>query len=213
MIESIYAFGSICRGELDVSSDIDLLVITENGQHDSLNKNFSYYKKRTLEKLWNEGNPFAWHLHMESKIIYSIDGNNYIKELGKPNSYNNLIKDLDYLLSIFLDAKESIIINDESIVFDFSTIFLVIRNVATCYDLGNNNNFCFQRDSPLNISDKKLDIGDLEYNTLRNSRLLSTRGIGKTPSHEEVELTKKSISIIEEWICLILKESNYYEPV
>ena len=55
----IYAFGSVCRGDVLPSSDIDLLAITEG--HDSRfdPNNYSIYSYNRIKELWQEGNPFA----------------------------------------------------------------------------------------------------------------------------------------------------------
>lgn len=213
MNEYIYAFGSICRGELDSSSDIDILVVNDIGYSKNQKSNYSYYRKDTIKNLWNEGNPFAWHLHKESKIIYSQLGDNFLQDLGTPNKYNRLIQDLNNLKEIFEDAKDSVLQNMKSVEFDLSTIFLVIRNVATCFELGVNQKFCFSRDSALQISTNKLEIEANAYQTLRKCRILSTRGIGESLTSKQLEEAIVSIPEIENWIKNILINSKQYESV
>lgn len=213
MIEYIYAFGSICRGELDSSSDIDVLVIHSNEFNKLKNRNYSYYKKETLKELWEEGNPFAWHLHKEARIIYSINNEDFIAKLKTPNTYRCLVKDLKYLNEIFREAFSSINANEDSIEFDLSTIFLVIRNVATCYELGVNQKFCFTRDSAIQVSDNKLRIDELAYNTLKKCRILSTRGFGENPTSHEIESVKNSLPLIQDWINQSITKSENYESI
>jgi predicted nucleotidyltransferase len=207
MIEFIYAFGSITRGEIDRNSDIDILVITESDELKEMNKYHSYYKKTTLSNLWEEGNPFAWHLYNEAKLIYTYNGIDYISKLGKPKKYSNLIDDLENLYNIFMDAKESLLSDNTSMIFDYSTVFLVIRNVATCFELGVNNKFCFQRDSAINISSNKLEIENELYQVLRDCRVLSTRGLGTYPETKSLHRLKDKMNSIENWILQIKNEA------
>jgi predicted nucleotidyltransferase len=80
----IYAFGSICRGEIDTKSDIDLLAIVGGNDNHFDTSTYSMYSYNRLTELWLEGNPFAWHLATESKLIYSSDEKDFIKDLGSP---------------------------------------------------------------------------------------------------------------------------------
>jgi predicted nucleotidyltransferase len=211
MIEYIYAFGSICRGEVDDFSDIDVLVIKEGTNETRLNPKYSYYRKKTLDNLWDKGNPFAWHLYKESRLLYSVNGDNYISELGKPSKYERLLPDLLFLRDIFAGSKISINEDANSMIFDLSTIFLVVRNIATCYELGANLKFCFTRDSAIEISENQLKIDDVAYNTIRLCRVLSTRGIGLQPTEIEIDIAIKSIPLIDLWIDSIINKAREYE--
>ena len=65
----VYAFGSICRGDVSLTSDIDLLAVVD-GYDPRFDPNvFSIYSYNRIEELWAEGNPFAWHLAKESKVV------------------------------------------------------------------------------------------------------------------------------------------------
>ena len=74
----IYAFGSVCRGEIAKGSDVDLLAITSGGANDLTRAMFSIYAHSKILLIWKESNPFAWHLHLESKLIHSSDGIDFI---------------------------------------------------------------------------------------------------------------------------------------
>jgi nucleotidyltransferase-like protein/YCII-related domain-containing protein len=78
----IYAFGSICRGEILLGSDIDLLALVD-GYETRLDPDiFSLYSYGRVAELWSEGNPFAWHLFLESKLIFTADGSDFLNSLG-----------------------------------------------------------------------------------------------------------------------------------
>ncbi|HHE9539890.1 TPA: nucleotidyltransferase domain-containing protein [Haemophilus influenzae] len=60
----IYVFGSLCRGELDNKSDIDILIISDEKFGSEYNK-YSVYSYEKIRELWLDGNPFAWHLYLD----------------------------------------------------------------------------------------------------------------------------------------------------
>jgi hypothetical protein len=85
-------------------SDVDLLAITTGGPNRLSRSIFSIYSHSKVQRIWNEGNPFAWHLYLESKIVYSGDGNDFIQALGAPTNYTKAIDDCERFLAIFRQA-------------------------------------------------------------------------------------------------------------
>ncbi len=204
----IYAFGSICRGEIDEYSDIDLLSITE-GFDTKFNPNyFSIYSYSRIAALWKEGNPFAWHLYSEAKLIFSSNGSDFLKKLGEPADYTNHIIDCRKFYNLYLNAFSSISNQSDSLIFELSTIFLSIRNFATCFLLGAKNIRDFSRNSALHIKNKPLSISVRSFKILERCRILSTRGAGKAISKEDLIIVKKDISIIKDWMEELLNEMN-----
>jgi predicted nucleotidyltransferase len=65
----IYAFGSLCRGEVSRNSDVDLLALVDGFDERFNPEIYSIYSYRRIEELWREGNPFAWHLSLESRLV------------------------------------------------------------------------------------------------------------------------------------------------
>lgn len=202
----IYAFGSITRGEIDNSSDVDLLILKDISEEilDFDKEQFSIYTYQRILELWKEGNPFSWHLHIESKCIYSNNQHPYLESLGQPNEYNNLINDLKKFNKLFIDSKKSIEQNDYSNDFDLSMIFLSIRNFASCFSLGYLKKYEFSRDSALKIGSYSIQINEKTYNRLRQARLLATRGIGEKISKDELENIVADFPEIEKWFNKIL---------
>lgn len=197
----IYIFGSICRGEIDKQSDIDMLaIIDEQKQQEQFDKNkFSIYTINRLTDLWKEGNPFAWHLFLESKLVYSDNSQDIFKKWGEPNQYINMKSDLDKFYSLFLKAVESLKTSADSQIFDLSMIFLSIRNFSSCYSLGQLNDYNFSRYSALNLKSNKLAISKSCFAILERARLLSTRGIGKLMTKNEIDIVFAELNIIENW--------------
>jgi hypothetical protein len=85
-----------------------------------------------------EGNPFAWHLALEAKMIFSSDGIDFLRSLNNPNPYRNGLRDCEKFCSLFGRARDSLMRDKRSVAFDLSTAFLSIRNIATCFSLGVN---------------------------------------------------------------------------
>jgi hypothetical protein len=123
----IYAFGSVCRGDISPTSDIDLIAIVD--QHDvRFNQNdYSIYSYRRIREIWEEGNPFAWHLALESKLLFASDQIDFMKSLGTPARYGKAPQDCQKFFSLFREAAHSINIVPTAVPFDLSMVFLAVR--------------------------------------------------------------------------------------
>lgn len=203
----IYAFGSICRGELDFYSDIDLLAISEiKDELSALDpQKFSLYSENRIEEYWRMGNPFAWHLYTESKLVYTANRIDFIKELGAPAKYLNGFSDLIKFKTIFLESIEQIGKTEDSFLFDISTIFLAVRNFATCYSLAKGE-INFHRNSALMLGEKSIPISLENYKTLESARLLATRGVGEFPNERDSSKLIKCFKEIDQWMELLMGE-------
>lgn len=202
----IYAFGSISRGDIHLNSDIDLLAIV-GGFDSRFNPDiYSVYSYSRLYDLWQEGNPFAWHLYLESRLIFSSDNQDYLKSLGLPNLYCNCACDCKKFHSLFNEATESIAMRPSSMVFDLSTVFLSIRNIATCYSLGMTNKPDFSRDSALNLGTSSLTISNEAYDILLRSRILCTRGYGTNISDRECGIAISQFEQINDWMIFLMAQ-------
>lgn len=203
----IYAFGSICRGEIDFYSDVDLIAISKNkSELLELDPNkFSLYSENRLREYWSIGNPFAWHLYKESKLIFSSHGNDFLQNLGEPSKYSNGLCDLLKFKNIFLESVEQIKRTHDSFLFDISTIFLSIRNFATCYSLAYGK-INFHRNSALNLGKKSIPISKENYKLLEAARLLATRGVGEFPDEADSSRLIACFEEIDDWMRLLLDE-------
>lgn len=208
MSNHVYAFGSICRGDVDTSSDIDLLAIVV-GYDDRFNPSeYSIYSYSRINELWHEGNPFAWHLHLESKLIYSSDKTDYLKSLRQPSPYQRGKDDCKKFKDIFLSAKISLQETDFTEIFDLSSIFLSIRNFATCYSLVNGSNPDFSRNSARNLGADSIPLDEETYSILEKARLLCTRCSGDLLREDEIYKGKLAIPVIEEWMLSLLNKGE-----
>ena len=202
MSEHIYAFGSVCRGEVDPSSDIDLLACLSKPKPEFDPEKFSIYKYERLKELWLEGNPFSWHLHLESKLLFSSDGSDFLSDLGEPSKYLKSIDDCIKFHQLFIESYNSLVQSSNSATFHLSCMFLATRNFATCYSLGNDKPL-FSRLSPLQL-ENKLTVKHEDFNVYARARILSTRGYGLDLSKSEIEQALKTAPVIIDWMADLL---------
>lgn len=201
----IYAFGSVCRGEVDTFSDVDMLAIV-SGLDERFNpKDYSIYSYERINELWKEGNPFAWHLFLESMLVYSPDSNDYLRGLGKPSNYNSGLDDCEKFLEIFISAKNSIETSVLTEIFDLSSVFLSIRNFATCFSLDCDVKPDFSRNSARNLGIHSIPVCDLTYQLLERARVLCTRGTGEILNSEDIKKVKSQLDLIESWMRQMIK--------
>jgi hypothetical protein len=209
----IYAFGSVCRGDVSAGSDVDLLAIVEIDVSRFDPEIYSIYSYMRIQELWEEGNPFAWHLSLESRLLFSSDDVDYLKILGNPNPYKNCVQDCEKFVALFHQAYNSLVGMRPSAIFDLSTIFLSIRNLASCFSLGVKNRPDFSRNSALNLGHHSLHISRSTYDVLESARLLCTRGYGPTIMTEEIKATVLRLEEVAEWMEELVDEARNYARI
>ncbi|MBF3418875.1 nucleotidyltransferase domain-containing protein [Burkholderia pseudomallei] len=194
----IYAFGSVCRGEIDRGSDVDLLACVDGISPQIDPEKYSIYRYERLQTLWEDGNPFAWHLYLESKLLFSWDGSDFLASLGKPARYSGVVADCDKFKRLFDRSYRELELSSNSAVFHLSCMFLAIRNYATCHSLSLGHPF-FSRNSPLMVN-PCLHIDPRAFSILTRARLLSTRGYGESILPEEISIAVKAAAIVPQWM-------------
>lgn len=204
----IYAFGSVCRGDVSPGSDVDLLAVVHGHDARFSPDDYSIYSYERIRELWEEGNPFAWHLAIESKLLYSSDHSDFLMSLGKPGAYRKCLRDCEKFFALFQEARASFELHAESKVFDLSTVFLAIRNFATCFSLGTLDKPDFSRSSALRLGELSLSIPQNAYNVLERSRILCTRAIGEPITDHDARIAFGQFPRIEEWMNGILEQAG-----
>ncbi len=204
----LYAFGSICRGEVSATSDIDLLAVVDNMDERFDPAVFSVYSYARIKAIWLEGNPFAWHLSTESRLLFSDNLHDFIAELGRPSPYVNAYRDCEKFMSLFEDARQSLLSSQRRSVFDLSIIFLSIRNLATCYSLGVTGQPSFSRHSALRLGGDSLSVDSSVYHTLEAARVLCTRGLGEPPSEEAVTAVLGELDNVRNWMKSLVQKAR-----
>lgn len=196
----IYAFGSLVRGEVDQSSDIDLLAVVTSVNPGLSPEKFSIYSQRRLRELWVTGNPFAWHLHLEAVQMFSQKSENFLESLGPPNPYVNVARDCDKFRSLFQSAESELQSGTYSTEFELSNVFLAVRNFATCFALGYLRKPIFNRDSSQRLNENSLQINQRAFEVFERARILSTRGYGEKITQAELETAKLELPLISKWM-------------
>ncbi len=202
-MKHIYIFGSVVRGEIDQYSDIDLLLISDESIKNVDPNKYSIYSPERIKELYAEGNPFAWHLYFESKLVFT-SGEDFLFGLGVPAKYTNCKSDLLKFKKLYDDSIASINENEFSLVFDLAMIFLAIRNFATCYTLGNYEKPIFSRMAFEKLHDYPLVLEEEIKELLMMSRISSTRGIEFLIENKSLSLLKLNLDRIENWFNEIL---------
>ena len=159
-----------------------------------------------MQQLWDEGNPFAWHLHLESKLIFASDGSDAIQLLGRPASYVKCSEDCDKFRALFRESSQSVLAQSGSTVFDLSAIFLSIRNFATCFSLGVLGRPNFSRSAALTLGKDSIRISTSSYRIFERARILCTRGEGPVLAKEEVTAATEKLVEIQIWMDNLMNE-------
>lgn len=202
-MKNVYIFGSLVRGEIDQYSDVDLLIVSDESMQNIDPNKYSIYTPKRIKQLYAEGNPFAWHLYYESKLVFS-SGQDFLLSLGRPANYTNCKSDLLKFKKLFEDSTASINKDDFSIIFDLAMIFLAIRNFAACYSLGIYEKPIFSRATFEKLHDYPLKLDDEIKELLMMSRISSTRGIEYSIENKSLSLLKLNLDKIENWFNEIL---------
>jgi hypothetical protein len=183
-----------------------LLAIVD-GYDERLNPNdYSIYSYRRIEQIWEEGNPFAWHLASESRLLFTSDQTDFLKSLNEPARYRRAIQDCQKFFSLFTEAKHSITTTSTTRTFDLSMVFLAIRNFATCFSLGFLDQPNFSRRSAIGIGDHSLPIEQEAFAILERSRILCTRALGSPINASEAATAMEEFPRIEAWMEGLLRE-------
>lgn len=202
----VYAFGSVCRGEIDRGSDVDLLAVVDGFDSRFDPSAYSIYSYDRMQALWIDGNPFAWHLALEARLLFASDGGDVLASFGKPSAYDTCEEDCSNFYSLFLAANSSLTKSTATVVFDLSTVFLAIRNIATCFSLGRTSSPVFGRDAALRIGSQSLALDRQAYDVLARARLLSTRGCGNRLTMEDVTVARACFPTVSAWMQQLVSE-------
>jgi hypothetical protein len=186
-------------------SDIDLLAITDSSAPVNANQ-FSQYTFAQLHSLWTQGNPFAWHLALEARLIFAADGDDVLRGLGSPNAYTNWTADRQKFRDLYQAATRALADPRATPVFELSNIFLAIRNLAICYSLATGTNPVFSRRAFRLLGAESLTLDTRACEILEASRILSTRAIGVPASSAEVEYVVSRLPTVDVWICALGEE-------
>lgn len=195
----IYAFGSVTRGEVTPDSDVDLLALVDKDEGNFVHDAYSVYTYDRILELWREGNPFSWHLHCESKLVFSSDNANFLENIGCPNEYSSYDSDFNKFYRLMHESIKELNNSTNSVVFELSNLFLAIRNISICYTLEHYAKPIFSRHAALMLNDQSIALPKEVYQILERARILCTRGRGDNLSEHEVSLVRPHFPYMLSW--------------
>jgi predicted nucleotidyltransferase len=219
-------FGSVARQDCDEDSDMDLCIICDDinfkrlqflrkiiaSKYNLDEKSICVYSKSVFKEIVLKGSLFAWHLKLESKLIYLRKGEKIFSEKLFEDivPYVDYSKDLELYRLLLNDSKKSI--RDNGInEFDLAQLFTIARN--TCMLL------CYYKGMPkfgrkdvyltlLKRYKSKFPIKRMVYNALLNWKLCYSRRKSLTTKYpSNFELTR-FIKQIDGLLIFINKELN-----
>jgi len=205
----IYAYGSVCRGDVLPTSDVDLLALVDDADVRLDPAVFSIYRYSQLKREWCEGNPFSWHLALESRLVFSEDRTDFIAKLGRPSEYRNWQSDSQKFREIYGVAKDALATRCDTTTFELSTLYLAIRNFAICFSLHAGSRPVFSRRSFEQLGVDSLDIDSSATRIMEDARILSTRGVGSEASDDDVAHVLSQLPKVDRWMSdLVIKGSG-----
>lgn len=204
----IYLYGSLCRGEVEPGSDVDLLALVNgpDARFDPLV--YSVYPYARLRELWAEGNPFAWHLFKESRLVFAEDGVDFVRDLGQPGPYVGWGADSVKFCQLYRAAVDVIAVRRDTTVFELATMFLAVRNLAICYSLQDGTSPVFSRRAYEKLGSDSLCLDSRSSRILDDARILSSRGIGAKPSEDDVAHVLSHLAEIDQWMGTLMTKAS-----
>jgi hypothetical protein len=175
-MREIYIFGSVCRGEQDMGSDVDILVVADSAlDRENLPSAWSCYSRRRLRILFSRGTLFAWHLYLESVQLLprGIDG--FLKKIGPPKPYVDARREIAALQCILQGAVKELSCGTQSPVYEFGLLAMTCRDIAMAAFLPLVGRFNFSRYAPLHLP-AGFPLSKAQFDYLLQCRRVSTRG-------------------------------------
>lgn len=174
-MHDLYIFGSVVRGEVSRTSDVDVLVIPMDNEPSEYPNTWSVYSPALIESYFVSGRLFAWHLHLEAKCIYSANSTPYLCSLGAPAPYSSAGKDIDELEGLLLDCLREIQNQTINVIYELGVAYTAIRDIAMAASWALLERPCFSRDAPF-LLPKPCPLSPHAYRGAMLARHSSTRG-------------------------------------
>lgn len=178
MSQEFYVFGSVARGDASVGSDVDILVVPDDGQQAaSYPASWSVYRRQTIREYYESGRLFAWHLHLESKCIFSPLRQPWLASLGEPSRYASARQDVEHLWQLLAESIEELRRGTDSLVYELGISYTALRDIAMSASwawLGRPN---FSRMVPYELP-VECPLGAEAYRVAMAARHASARGAG-----------------------------------
>ena len=185
MTHEIYVFGSICRGDVSPTSDVDILLIPFGSETSNFPSSWSIYGSKVIHEYFSKGRLFAWHLHLESKCIYSLNKTPYLESLGQPAPYNSMVQDLNDLEVLLLQALQELRAGTDSTIFELGIAYTAIRDIAMSASWAWLGSPSFSAEAPY-LLPVPCPLSFSTYSAAKLARHSSTRGCEVQTNLDEV---------------------------
>ena len=207
-------FGSQARGNPDIGSDLDLLLIINDMPFDRVinaEKRFRQYNKnpmlnlclqteKTFIKMKAKGSLFAKHLKCEGKIIYQRDKKNDI--FVNIANFTEHLKNIELYLSLLTDCRLSLR-QYGSNIYDLALLFTICRNtcMVLCHKIGKPHfgrydvYNCIKNEYP-----NRFPLSKQNYYTLSQFKMIYSRGIYLEIDIPSINESNKFISSVQKLV-------------
>lgn len=176
MNHELYVFGSVARGEVCPTSDIDILVLPFASDRSLFPVDWSIYSPELVLEYFRKGRLFAWHLHLEARCIFSPNETSFLDALGAPAPYSTMTQDIDDLDKLLIEAIDEIGSGTNSLVYELGIAYTAIRDIAMSASWALLGAPCFSRRAPYELP-VPCPLPLIAYEDAMLARHSSTRGV------------------------------------
>lgn len=198
MTYEIYAFGSVVRGDVLPTSDVDILVIDEEPSRSSFPGHWSVYSRETVSQYYFSGRLFAWHLHLEAVLLHSARGRGFLAELGAPARYTTAEEDIADLRVLLKGSIDELRTRSPSHVYELGIVYTALRDVAMSASWRLLGKPSFSRLAPYEIF-PPCPLPRTVYDAAMRSRHASTRGSNHPADWPEAAAVVANSPLLE-WV-------------
>lgn len=176
MNHELYVFGSVARGEVSPTSDIDILVIPFTSDRSLFPAEWSIYSPELVEDYFRKGRLFAWHLYLEAQCIFTPNKTSFLDALGAPAPYSTMAQDILELEILLKEAIEEIKSGTNSLVYELGIVYTAVRDIAMSASWALLKTPSFSRRAPYELP-VPCPLSFMSYENAMLARHCSTRGV------------------------------------
>lgn len=201
MTYEIYAFGSVTRGDVSPTSDVDILVVDDTPSSSRFPRDWSVYSKAVVSNYYKAGRLFAWHLHLQAVLLHPAGGGGFLAQLGAPARYTTAADDIAELRVLLCSSIDEIRRCSPNQIYELGLVYTSLRDVAMSASWQLLGRPSFSRYAPYEIN-PPCPLPLFAYETAMKSRHASTRG---TPQPSDYNAAADAVlaSPLLEWLDLI----------
>ena len=209
----IYVFGSVARGDYDSRSDLDLLAVVADGKGkvdaesvyahvpsalSGLDASISWYGRRRLGMMFENGELFGWHLHQEASPLFEVEP--VIKELGAPAPYCEAEADVASFEKVLSGIPAQLDTSPANSIYEFGLIYVCLRNICMAASSKLSARPDFSRYSPFRLSGfTAVPMTQDEYDIAMSCRMAGQRGL-RPPSSVSQQLVAEIHGRLVHWV-------------